>query len=218
MEQSTGMSVPLLEAQEAPQIQEISSVLDRLPPVLICHAPWSREAEQPKAAFVMAHDGETIYLKFYIKEPTIKAEYLNFNDPVYEDSCVEFFIAFDGDTSYYNLEFNCVGTCRGQYGPSKTQRKFLEPNLLKRIRHQTWIKGRGNEEIEWELTLSIPVAIFIHHPGLSLESCRAKGNFYKCGDGLPDPHFLCWSNISFAYPEFHLREFFKEIKFVTKYN
>jgi hypothetical protein len=213
MEQTAGISVPLLRASDGAQIQEISRVMDRLPPVLIRNAPWPGELEQPKAAFVIAYGNQAIHLKYYIKEPTVKAEYLNFNDPVFNDSCVEFFVAFDDDGGYYNLEFNCVGTCRGQYGTSKTDRKFLPESLLKTIGHQTRLKARGNEQIEWELTLSIPIAVFSWHPGLSLAGCKAKGNFYKCGDGLPEPHYLCWSNITAEYPEFHLKNFFKEIRF-----
>lgn len=213
MEQTAGISVPLLNTPDGVHIQEISSVMDRLTPIPIQYAPWPDGKEQPRAAFVMAYGKDAIHLKYYIQEPVIKAEYLNFNDPVFEDSCVEFFIAFDGDGQYYNLEFNCVGTCRGQYGVSKNKREFLPARLLKTIAHQTRLKGRINEPIEWELTLSIPVSVFLHHPRLSLESCRAKGNFYKCGDGLPEPHYLCWSNISAAYPEFHLKDFFKEIRF-----
>jgi hypothetical protein len=213
MEQTPGISIPLLRANDGAQIQEISNVMDRLPPIPIRYSPWPGPVELPKAAFVMAHGQQAIHLKYYINEPTIKAEYLNFNDPVFKDSCVEFFVAFDDDPKYYNLEFNCVGTCRGQYGISKTEREFLPPSLLGTIKHQTCIKGRGNEQIEWELTLTIPLEVFRYHPGLSLETCKAKGNFYKCGDGLPEPHYLCWSNISAAYPEFHLTDFFKEIKF-----
>jgi hypothetical protein len=213
MQQKAGVSAPMLRTHHALEISEISSVLDTMQPQSISFAPWAGDGPQPEASFVMAHGKDAIYLKYYIKEPTIKAEYLNINDPVFEDSCVEFFIAFDDDSQYYNLEFNCVGTCRGQYGPSKTEREFLCPSLLKTILHQTQIKGHGNEQIEWELTLSIPLTVFSYHPEISLESCRARGNFYKCGDGLPEPHYMCWSNINATYPEFHLKDFFSEISF-----
>jgi hypothetical protein len=213
MEQQAGVFVPMLRTYNPLGIAEISRLLDLMRQNPISFAPWAGAGQQPRASFVMAHGREAIHLKYYIKEPTIKAEYLNFNDPVFEDSCVEFFIAFDGDSNYYNLEFNCVGNCRGQYGETKTHREFLPSNLLKTIQHQTRINGRGSSQIEWELTLSIPLSVFRHHPTLSLASCRAKGNFYKCGDGLPEPHYLCWNNINSSYPEFHLKDFFNEITF-----
>ena len=32
------------------------------------------------------------------------------NSPVWEDSCVEFFVQIPGEKYYYNFEFNCIGT------------------------------------------------------------------------------------------------------------
>jgi hypothetical protein len=213
MEQQAGLLVPMLRNCDVLNIGAVSKVLDAMERNSIGFAPWGEGAEQPRVSFVIAHGSTAIYLKYYVEEPTIKAEHLNLNDPVYKDSCVEFFIAFNGDKNYYNLEFNCVGNCRGQYGVSKLEREFLAPELLKTIRHGTSMKGHGSQEIEWELTLCIPLSVFSYHPMLSLESCRAKGNFYKCGDDLPEPHYLCSSKITAPFPEFHLKEFFSEISF-----
>jgi hypothetical protein len=194
-------------------LEEISHVLNTYERRSIQHAPWSEGAKQPEASFALAYGNEDIYLKYYVKEHTLKAEYINFNDPVFEDSCVEFFIAFDDDASYYNLEFNCIGNCRVQYGLHKDDRAFIPVNLLKTIRHQTHITSKAAGNIHWELTLSIPKRIFTYHPGLFFEESKAKVNVFKCGDGLPEPHFLCWSEIDAPHPEFHLTKFFKQITF-----
>ena len=42
---------------------------------------------------------------------------------------------------------------------------------------------------------------------------KAKVNLYKCGDKLSQPHFLSWKPISAPKPDFHLPEFFEQIKF-----
>lgn len=213
MSQSPGILVPYLPAAEAAQISSLSGRMDSLSRTGIRFAPWPGKAELPHVSFAIAYDTRHIYLKYYISEASIKAEYLNYNDPVFKDSCVEFFIAFDGDENYYNLEFNCIGNCRAQYGPEKEGRAFLPHQLLRTIKHETRMNGAANKAIEWELCLSIPVTIFQNHGTLSLESCRALGNFYKCGDELPEPHYLSWSNISAENPEFHLPNFFQEIRF-----
>jgi hypothetical protein len=213
---SPGILVPYLAAAEAVPISSLSMQLDGLSRTAMRFAPWPGAAAVPHVSFAMAYGSREIYLKYYITEACVKAEYLNFNDPVFNDSCVEFFIAFEGDENYYNLEFNCVGNCRGQYGLGKNGREFLSHQLLNTIKHETRMNSRVNAGITWELTLSIPLTVFQYQPVLSLESCKARGNFYKCGDGLPEPHHLCWSNISHEYPEFHLPDFFKEISFEGK--
>ncbi|RFZ95440.1 hypothetical protein D0C36_07935 [Mucilaginibacter conchicola] len=193
--------------------EDISRVLDGYQRRELAFAPWHNGGNRPVAAFSIAYGNNDIYLKYYVTEDAIKAEYSKFNDPVFEDSCVEFFIAFDGDPQYYNLEFNCMGTSRVQYGGGKHNRIFVPASLLKTIKHQTTLKSTDSGNIQWELTLSIPKKIFTFHPQLSFEKSRAKVNFYKCGDGLPQPHFLCWNNIINGEPEFHLTDFFKEVTF-----
>lgn len=194
-------------------VEDISAMLDTYERRQIKHAPWSAGAKQPQASFAVAYNADGIYLKYYVTEHTLKAEYSRFNDPVFEDSCVEFFIAFDEDTKYYNLEFNCMGTSRAQYGQHKTGRTFVPVSLLKTISHQTLIRNNTIGNIQWELTLCIPKILFKFHPDLSLENSRARVNFFKCGDGLPEPHYLCWNKIEAQSPEFHLSQFFKEINF-----
>lgn len=214
MDATTGINIPYLNGfDDLRSVEAVSKVLDGYERQLIQYAPWANGGQQPQAAFALAYGNDDIYLKYYVTEHTLKAEYSKFNDPVFEDSCVEFFIAFDGDVSYYNLEFNCMGTCRAQYGQHKTGRTFLPVNLLKTIRHQTLVKNNSVGNIQWELTLCIPKKIFRYHPALSLEKSTAKVNFFKCGDGLPEPHFLCWNKVEAQKPEFHLSRFFKEITF-----
>lgn len=217
MDTTLTVNIPYLNGfDDLRSVEDISNVLDAHERRPIRHAPWSAGAKQPQASFALAYGTDDIYLKYYVNEHTLKAEYSKFNDPVFEDSCVEFFIAFDDDASYYNLEFNCMGTSRAQYGQHKTGRTFIPVNLLKTIRHQTLVKSTVVGNIQWELTLCIPKTIFKFHPALSLEQSKAKVNLFKCGDGLPEPHFLCWNRIEAQQPEFHLSRFFKEITFTRR--
>lgn len=207
-------TIPYLkEAANLQNVEDVSAILDAFPRHVLKFAPWHKENDRPEVDFCIYYNKNDIFLKYFVTEAAIKAEYVNFNDPVYEDSCVEFFIAFNGDSSYYNLEFNCMGTGRVQYGSGKHNRTFVPANLIKTIKHQTTLKNTSSGDIYWELTLIIPKAIFMFHPQLSFENNRARVNFYKCGDGLPQPHFLCWNNIVNETPEFHLIDFFKEVTF-----
>ncbi|WP_454801201.1 carbohydrate-binding family 9-like protein [Mucilaginibacter phyllosphaerae] len=219
MDTATNVNIPYLNGfDDLYNLEDVSKVLDGYERMHIKHAPWANGGKLPSASFALAYGSNEIYLKYYVAEHTLKAEYSKFNDPVFEDSCVEFFVAFDDDASYYNLEFNCMGTCRAQYGQHKTGRTFLPVSLLKTIKHQTLIKNNTVGNIQWELTLCIPKKIFKYHPRLSFADSRAKVNLFKCGDGLPEPHFLCWNRIEAQKPEFHLSRFFKEITFSPRAN
>jgi hypothetical protein len=177
---------------------------------------WSSNGYMPKASFFMAYTASSILLKYIVKEKYIKAVYREINDPVYKDSCVEAFIAFDNESSYYNLEFNCLGTALAGYGSGKNDRTHIKKQLVEKITSHRLIKTPGNALntlIEWELTLKIPFTVFEHHQITSLKNQVCSVNFYKCGDELPEPHFLSWNNIIYPYPNFHLPEFFGKVKF-----
>lgn len=209
--------IPYLDqVDEQTPLETISGKLDALERNEIAFAPWADEHVLPSVGFAIAHSREAILLKYYVHEQEIKATYHNFNDPVYEDSCVEFFIAFDDEAAYYNLEFNCAGTARVQFGPGKQDRVFIPPGLLEGIRYHVSIRNNTGAGINWELTLYLPVALFNFHPNLQLEQSPARVNFFKCGDALQQPHFLCWSNILADKPEFHLPVFFKDAIFKNK--
>ncbi|GGH14402.1 carbohydrate-binding family 9-like protein [Mucilaginibacter phyllosphaerae] len=219
MDAAMDISIPYLASfKELTTIADIAEALNGHLPQHLQYAPWAKDTAQPLVSFVIAYDADAIYLKYDVTEENIKAAYSNINDPVYQDSCVEFFIAFGNDACYYNLEFNCIGTCRVQYGQHKTGRTFLPVSLLKTIKYQTLIKSNDTGSIHWQLTLCIPLKVFKYHTGLVFAGSSARVNFFKCGDSLPNPHFLCWNNIAAPTPEFHLSGFFKEVTFSPQVN
>jgi hypothetical protein len=149
----------------------------------------------------------------------VSAVYKQPNEPVYKDSCVEFFVAFDEGKGYYSFDFNCAGTCMLSYGASRTNRELLPETAIRRIRHQTslsMVDSNGEYSIGWDITLMIPLEVFCNHSITSLKGKQCRVNFYKCGDDLPEPHFLTWSNIKWPEANFHLPEFFGKMKFAYK--
>ena len=54
-------------------------------------------------------DDTNLYVAFRIEEPLVHAKYTNYNDPIYYDNDVEFFIA--GRDAYYEFEINAFNTC-----------------------------------------------------------------------------------------------------------
>jgi hypothetical protein len=196
-------------------MKSISAFLDGKQWQPIGEAPWHIAGHLPRASFSLSHNRLGIYLKYKVSEQHMLARYKNINDPVYKDSCVEFFIAFGDDKGYYNFEFNCIGTALCGYGEGKNNRENLPAatlatiNTLSTVEHQ----DAGTGLYHWELTLFFPFSVFVHHSINNLAERHCRANFYKCGDELPEPHFLSWAPLNHPEPEFHLPEFFGSLVF-----
>ncbi|WP_345955752.1 carbohydrate-binding family 9-like protein [Mucilaginibacter sp. PAMB04168] len=200
---------------EGTSIADIVSAMDDLPKHAIAKAPWVDYQYKPDCAFAIAHGNSNIYIKFFVVEDAVLARFTTPNSLVYKDSCVEFFIAFNNEQSYYNLEFNCLGTAYVGYGSGKTQREAAPVPIVERIKSSCLLRS-ADGKFKWELTLVIPTDTFYRHSSPQLLQLDAKCNFYKCGDDMPVPHYLCWNNIVSDAPEFHLPDFFAKASFIPQ--
>jgi hypothetical protein len=199
-------------------LPELSELLNGMEIHSINDVPWKEKNMQtPEVRFSIAYDTHHIFLKYYVKENQIRAVYQQPNDPVYKDSCVEFFIAFNDGSGYYNLEFNCKGTCLMGFGPDRKQRTLLPEFLIKQITSLSVISSKDESDklgINWELTINIPLEVFHFHNIKTLKGEKCLANFYKCGDDLQEPHYLVWNNVETEIPNFHVPEFFGKLSFV----
>ena len=199
---------------------DISLLLDKQQRNSIEIQPWPVYPEYfdlPKVSFNIAHNGDSIFIKYDVEEHEVLARFKEINDPVYRDSCVEFFIAFDDETAYYNIEFNRLGTCLGRFGMEREDRIALPVDVLKTIRYDRTIRqiqSGGGAAINWTLTVEVPVGVFRFHKFNSIRYKKSKMNFFKCGDDLSQPHYLAWNNIIAPEPNFHLPEFFGRVEFI----
>ncbi|OCX51568.1 hypothetical protein BEL04_16220 [Mucilaginibacter sp. PPCGB 2223] len=212
------LSIPFLPSPGTGwTFDEIDRQLDGLAHHDIDHLLWSTDGYKPQVHFSIAHNGSSIFLRFTVLENHIRMVHNTTNDPVYKDTCVEFFIGIEDAPNYYNLEFNCAGTCAVGYGSNKHDRKDLPTDVIANIKSQTKLwRINGDFAYCWELTLVIPTDIFVYHTPVNLNGLKCRLNFYKCGDDLPQPHYLSWSNIESAQPNFHLPEFFGEALFLEE--
>ncbi|WP_430811464.1 MULTISPECIES: carbohydrate-binding family 9-like protein [unclassified Carboxylicivirga] len=175
---------------------------------------WNYPADV-KARFGITYDEAHFYLRYEVDELHPKAVSTNTNGPVWEDSCVEFFIAFN-DGNYYNLEFNCIGTRLAGAGACKADRRRLSPEVVESIvTHPSLgsqVIDKEDTPTSWSMDIIIPISIF----GDSVEQLAAgqsyRANFYKCGDKQKEMHFLSWNPIANETPNFHLPEHFGLIK------
>ncbi|MCG8580183.1 MAG: hypothetical protein MI866_09715 [Bacteroidales bacterium] len=179
----------------------------------IANDNWNYPADV-KVMFGMAYDSNNFYLKYQVEESHPKAVCTQTNGPVWEDSCVEFFIAFN-NKEYYNLEFNCIGTRLAGLGTSNTDRQWLNADVVETIITKPSLGSNPVDLVDtpttWEMDIIIPKTVF----GNSVDSFEAgntfKVNFYKCGDKQKQMHFLSWNAIDNETPNFHLPQFFGEV-------
>lgn len=173
---------------------------------------WKAYTYKPKVSFYLAHDGKDLFILYEVNEKNIRAKYVEDNDAVWEDSCVEAFFLNknNSDKGYFNFEFNCIGTALAGYGQQRDNRTHLGKNQMLSIKRASSLKRETIEkpgiDAEWWLQITIPMDIM----GVQKEQIL-MANFYKCGDKCEQPHFLSWRPILTPAPNFHQPAFFGEL-------
>ena len=170
---------------------------------------------RPEASFDIRHCGDALQLRFRVQEDAVRAVCAADREHAWEDSCVEFFFDPHGDGTYYNLECTCTGWLYLCRGTGRHGREFLPEAAYAAISRRCSLGrepfGLRPGPTAWEVELDIPAAVF----GLAaFDGLRARGNFYKCGDKLPVPHYLSWAPIATPRPDFHRPEYFDNLIFV----
>lgn len=203
--------VELIGMDDRPSFSKLANALELLSWHHIAHNGWSDDYPYtPKVKFKIAHSDEHVILLYNVEENYIRAKSMQHNEEIWKDSCVEFFVSFDAQRTYYNIEFNALGAGLIGYGSSeKDSRARLNSSLVSTVQTFSQITNLG-ESKKWEIILFIPKDLF----EVKIFSRQVfHANFYKCGDELPEPHFLSWNPVASPKPNFHLPQFFGEIQF-----
>lgn len=203
---------------DSPELGKLSSMMDGLVKHDIDTLNWKDYSYKPTVEFSVAYGNKEIFLKFYVKENYFKAEKTESNQNVFEDSCVEFFVSPEVDGSYYNFEFNGIGTCLLGYGTGRNDSKRVDPGIIAGIRRLSSL-GTGpvsekTGEFSWTITIAIPFEVFFKHDVKELKGKSFRANFYKCGDKLKVPHYVTWNPIVTENPDYHMPEYFGLLNFV----
>ncbi len=201
-------SVKLKEAGHLLETQTVTNQIDTI--------NWLAYGYKPKLSFRIGHIGKEIWLKYYVTEKNILARETRINGEVYKDSTVEFFISVDGE-NYYNFEFNCIGITHLAHGPGRGNRKFVDPEIIKKIEIESSLGNKPFEEktgnFEWEMMIRIPVESFAFDKIRTLNGLKATANFYKCGDETSEPHYVSWNPIGTKNPDYHCPQYFGKVQF-----
>lgn len=170
---------------------------------------WPEHSYHPSTVIYAGYDQNRLWIRFLVEGDYMRAEGKHDQDPVWQDSCVEFFVQV-GD-KYRNFEFNCLGVCLSAIGPDRYTREPLGADKLSGIiRYASFSLNNPPVEgslYDWSLTVGIPLDLIQLTPG-----SRFRCNFYKCGDKTKIPHYVSWVPINVPAPDFHRPEFFGELQ------
>ncbi|GLX68632.1 carbohydrate-binding family 9-like protein [Paenibacillus glycanilyticus] len=192
----------------------------QLPPATVAYQQWSAVAQPPETEVRGVYDDHALYLQFQVFEVAPVIRHRQDGAPVYEDSCVEFFFQPlpAEDARYFNFELNAAGMLLLEIGePGKERNRIAVANAGQRfgIRSEVGLWEPVGGRMYWELYLRIPFTFvqewfptFRAIPGTVM-----RGNFYKCGDLTPEPHYLSWSPVQSDVPNFHRPDSFGMIMF-----
>ena len=200
-------TIPTL-AQAGPQ----QLLLEQVSPLPVGVAPWPAYNAVPKTEVRLWQTKTGLHIGFRVWETTPRTVWRQHNEPVYKDSCVEFFLqpCPGSDPRYVNFEMNAAGTLLLQIGSDRNDRQFLAPDCFSRFAIQVSGASLPQEqdptaEPYWQVTYAIPfewlTSLFPDFHPVSGQEMR--GNFYKCGDETTSPHYGCWSPVTSAQPDFH---------------
>jgi hypothetical protein len=213
------LSVKKIECAELPAAEDVPEILDEAGVKFrkIGCVNWSSFSYRPSAEFRIAHTGNAILIQYRVSEESVRAVADKENGRVWEDSCVEFFVSPGCDDVYYNFEFNCIGRMHIAGGRKGESRPVAENSVLQKVR--AW-SSLGTEPFDsktggfsWTEAIVIPVEALYLNDLDSLDGKTMTGNFYKCGDKLPTPHYLSWSPIPLPSPQFHAPYYFGKLHF-----
>ncbi|GHT03573.1 hypothetical protein AGMMS49525_08880 [Bacteroidia bacterium] len=170
----------------------------------------------PEVKFYTAWAGNTFYLLFDVQEDAVQALNTGYQSPVWQDSCVEFFIQTPDpeENTYRNFEFNCIGGILASVRRSrKDYQSFSDAEMDKLVVHTSLPKQpiTTPKACHWQLLAEMPFEM-LGLPNKNPIGRKLRANFYKCGDETPQPHYLSWNPVETPTPDFHRPEFFGSLE------
>jgi hypothetical protein len=199
-------------------------IWDQAETLAVQHFRPESSDHRPPTSARMLYDAGGLHGIFRVQDRYVRCLRTQYQDPVWRDSCVEFFAQPKPERGYFNFEFNCGGAflCTHITNPERTPEGFKEfrkvPAAIgSTIQVQPSMPQRVEPEIPvpvvWTLSFFIPLSLFEHYLGElgPLPGQVWRGNFFKCADESSHPHWASWSPVDEF--NFHRPDCFGSITF-----
>lgn len=204
--------------QKAASEKEID--FSKIPALNIHNCLWDKFGYAPVSMGQFCYTDEALYVKLTSYETEITGRYTQMNDPVYTDSCLEFFISpnYDTDKRYMNFETNCLGALLLGLGTTNENREDLTVDFKKEFGLTSTVSLKNikdYQENHWSVCYHIPFSFLEKYFGpIHITSGKKiAANVFKCGDETKYEHYMSWNKVDNEVPNFHLSEFFGEMIF-----
>lgn len=186
-------------------------------------------SHRPQTYAKLLYSPDGLHGLFRVRDRYIRCVHKQFQDNVYKDSCVEFFVQPKVERGYFNFEFNCGGALLANYivDPTRVKSGFKEFTPLSlddagqiKIFHSlpAVIEPEIVKETTWFVEFAIPFALFEKFVGpvTPIAGQIWRGNFYKCADDSSHPHWAAWAPVNEL--NFHLPDCFGYLNFLRQRN
>ncbi len=170
---------------------------------------WSPEVPITAQAR-LCYDEAALHVLLQATEPNIRAQETGPLGAPCEDSCLEFFFSpIEGDSRYFNIEYNPNGCVYLGLGSCIQDLVRLLPEQMPLV-PQVQRTADG-----WQVCYSVPFSFvrqfFPTFAPVSGSTIRA--NCYKCGDLTVQEHYLSWNPVTSQEPAFHRPQDFGLMRF-----
>ena len=189
------------------------------------HFHAASSSHRPVARARLLYDAANLYLRFRVEDCYVIARHTRFQDPVWRDSCVEFFVQPRPSSGYFSFEINCGGALLSYYieDPTRTPGGFArfmrlaaEDGERVRISHSlpATVIPEQPGPVAWHIGCQVPLSVLETYAGPlgPLAGQAWRGNFYKCADDSSHPHWASWAPIGETL-NFHQPDCFAPICF-----
>lgn len=179
---------------------------------------------RPQTYARLLYNEDGLFGLFLVKDRYVRCVHTGYMEPVYKDSCVEFFVQPKAGRGYFNFEFNCGGSllCFYIVDPTRVPGGFKDFTPLpeeegRQVAIYHSMPPRVEPEIavptEWVLEFFIPFALLEKYVGpvSPVRGQEWRANFYKCADETSHPHWASWAPIDEL--NFHLPHCFGTLRF-----
>lgn len=219
------ISIPYAKTADIPIDAGWDSPAWKMVPILPIDVDYSFRREfRPVVECKLQYTKAGIWGIFHVKDRYVRALSRSSRDPVWLDSCVEFYAAPSSDNGYFNLEINCGGTFLMWHIRDHRIRnkKFvdslpLDQKSLDQIQiHATLPKlvdPEIREPITWNITFFVPFSLYEKYAGPvgNVPGSLWRMNLYKCAGNNSIPHSMSFVRVPSG--DFHSPEYFSYIRF-----
>lgn len=160
----------------------------------------------------LAWNADAIHVLLHAEETNILARFQGECDPVWRDSCLEFFFCpVEEDPNYFNIECNPNGAMFWGLGKGREDRiRFVPLDIGKLFSTKVSIQEGG-----WRVEHTIPTTVIqrffpTYQPAAGK---KIRANLYGVTEDKVPGHSLMWSPITNGKRDFHQSAFFGQMVF-----